>query len=170
MKLLKIILGTSIVGLVCVVIAGHASPRFFVKTTYALVKSEFTNLPDIPSQTILNLSSDQRNNYIVVDVRSPKEREISIIEGSIDQADFEKNIDVFQEKKVVVYCTIGYRSGYYAERLRQQGLDAYNLSEGILGWIQEGGLLVNPNGQVTPKVHVYSRPWDLGVKNHIAVF
>ena len=158
------------VGLVCIVIADHVSPRFFVKTAYAFVKSEFANLPDIPSQTLLNLSSDQRNNYIVVDVRSPKEREISIIEGSIDQADFERNIDVFQKKKVVVYCTIGYRSGYYAETLRQQGVDAYNLSEGILGWIQAGGLLVNPDGQVTPKVHVYSRPWDLGVKNHVAVF
>ncbi|GJL72331.1 MAG: hypothetical protein NMNS01_15300 [Nitrosomonas sp.] len=170
MKLLKIIFGISLIGLVCIVIAGHVSPRFFVKTAYAYVKSEFTNLPDIPSQTLLNLSSDQRNIYIIVDVRSSEEREISIIGGSIDQAHFESNIEAYQKKKVVVYCTIGYRSGFYAETLRRQGLDAYNLSEGVLGWIQAGGLLVNTDGQITPRVHVYSRPWDLGVKDHVAVF
>lgn len=171
MKLLKTFFGVSLVGLVCVVIAGYVSPRFFVKAAYAFVKYEFTSLPDIPSQALLNLSRDQRGDYIVVDVRSPVEREVSIIEGSIDQAHLERNMDAYQKKKVIVYCTIGYRSGFYAKALRQQGLDAYNLREGILGWVQAGGLLVNTDGQVTPKVHVYSPPWDFGVKkDHIAVY
>lgn len=170
MKLLKTIFGISLLGLVCIVIAGHVSPRFFVITAYAFVKSEFANLPDISSQALLNLSDDQRGSYIVVDARSPVEREVSMIEGSIDQAQFESNIDVYQNKKIIVYCTIGYRSGFYAKELRQRGLDAYNLREGILGWTQAGGQLVNTEGQETPKVHVYSRPWDLGVKDHVAVF
>lgn len=170
MKLLKIIFGISLISMVCIAITGLVSPWFFVKTVYVFVKSEFPNLPDIPSQTMLNLSGDQRNNYIVVDVRLPKEREISIIEGSIDHTQFESNIDVYQKKKIIVYCTIGYRSGFYAKELRQRGMNAYNLREGILGWIQAGGLLVNTDGQITPEVHVYSRPWNLGVKDHVAVF
>ena len=170
MKILKLFLGIGLIGLVCIAVASYVSPRFFVKTAYTLVKLEFSDLPEFSNQALLDLTNDQRAGHIVVDVRSPAERNISIIEGSIDQAHFERNLDAYQKKKVVVYCTIGYRSGYYAKALRQQGLDAYNLSEGILGWIQAGGLLVNTDGQITPKVHVYSRPWDLAVEDHIAVF
>ncbi len=170
MKILKLFLGIGLIGLVCIAVASYVSPRFFVKTAYTLVKLEFDDLPEFSNQVLLDLSTFQRENYIVVDVRSPAEQNVSIIQGSIDQAHFEQNFDSYQDKKVVVYCTIGYRSGYYAKALRQQGLDAYNLSEGILGWIQAGGSLVNADGQITPKVHVYSRPWDLAVKDHVAVF
>lgn len=171
MRLIKTILGISLIGLFCIAMASYISPRFFVKTAYALVKSEFSNLPEFSSQALLNLSNNQRENYIIVDVRSPVERNVSIIEGSINQARFELNSDAYQKKKIVVYCTIGYRSGHYTKVLRQQGLDAYNLSEGILGWIHAGGSLVNTHGQITPAVHVYSRPWNLGVRgDHVAVF
>jgi rhodanese-related sulfurtransferase len=170
MKILKLFLGIGLIGVVCIAVASYVSPRFFVKTAYTLVKLEFDDLPEFSNHVLLDLSNAQRENYIVVDVRSPVERNISIIQGSIDQAYFEQNFDSYQNKKVVVYCTIGYRSGYYAKALRQQGLDAYNLSEGILGWIQAGGSLVNADGQITSKVHVYSRPWDLAVKDHVAVF
>ena len=170
MKILKLFLGVGLIGLVCIAVASYVSPRFFVKTAYTLVKLEFADLPEFSSQALLGLSNAQRENYIVVDVRSPVEQNISIIEGSVDQAHFERNFDSNQKKKVVVYCTIGYRSGYYAKALRQQGLDAYNLSEGILGWIQAGGSLVNTDGQITLKVHVYSRPWDLAVQDHVAIF
>ena len=170
MKILKLFLGIGLIGLVCIAVASYVSPRFFVKTAYTLVKLEFDDLPEFSNQALLDLSDAQRENYIVVDVRSPAEQNVSIIQGSIDQAHFEQNFDSNQKKKVVVYCTIGYRSGYYAKALRQQGLDAYNLSEGILGWIQAGGSLVNTDGQITLKVHVYSRPWDLAVQDHVAIF
>jgi rhodanese-related sulfurtransferase len=170
MKILKLFLGIGLIGLICIAVASYVSPRFFVKTAYTLVKLEFDDLPEFSNQVLLDLSTSQRENYIVVDVRSPAEQNVSIIQGSIDQAHFEQNFDSYQNKKVVVYCTIGYRSGYYAKALRQQGLDAYNLSEGILGWIQAGGSLVNADGEITSKVHVYSRPWDLAVKDHVAVF
>lgn len=157
-------------GLISIVVACYVSPRFFVKSAYILVKHELADIPEISNQMLLSLSNNQNMRPIIVDVRSPEEQDISIIKGSIDKAYFEQNLDDYEKRKIVVYCTIGYRSGYYVESLRQQGFDAYNLSEGILGWIQAGGLLVNSNGDITSKIHVYSRPWDLGVKNHVAVF
>lgn len=157
-------------GMVSIIIACYVSPRFFVKTAYALVKHELADIPEISNQSLLGLSNNQIMRPIIVDVRSPEEQAISIIKGSIDKAFFEQNLDDYAKRKIVVYCTIGYRSGYYVESLKQQGLDAYNLSEGILGWLHAGGSIVNANGEITSKVHVYSRPWDLGVKNHVAVF
>jgi rhodanese-related sulfurtransferase len=157
-------------GLVSIIVACYVSPRFFVKSAYTLVKHELADIPDISNQMLLDLSNNQNMRPVIVDVRSPEEQEISIIKGSIDKAFFEQHLDDYEKRKIVVYCTIGYRSGYYVESLRQQGFDAYNLSEGILGWIQAGGSLVNSNGEITSKIHVYSRPWDLGVKNHVAVY
>lgn len=116
------------------------------------------------------LTHDERADYIVVDVRTPQERNVSTIAGAIDNEYFEHNSASYLNKKIIVYCTMGYRSGYYAAELRQKGIDAYNLSEGILGWAQIDGLLVGPQGQVTSQVHVFSRPWNFALKHHIAVF
>lgn len=170
MKFLKYFFGISLISLACIAVACYISPRFFVKTAYAIVKQEFADVPEFSSQKLLDLSDDQATSPIIVDVRSPEEQNVSTIIGSIDKAYFEQNLDDYQKRKIVVYCTIGYRSGFYVESLKQQGLDAYNLSEGILGWIQASGLLVNSDGKITSKIHVYSRPWNLGVKDHIAVF
>lgn len=169
--MMKTFIGICLLGLVGFVTLCYISPRFFIKTSYTLVKSEFTDLPEFSAQSLQALSADERTNYIVVDVRTPEERDISIIVDAVDQAYFETNLEAYQKNKIIiVYCTIGYRSGYYAQELRQKGFDAYNLSEGILGWIDTNGLLVNPHGQETLRVHVYSRPWNLAVKNHIAIF
>ena len=39
-----------------------------------------------------------------------------------------------KEKRLVVYCTIGYRSGKYAQELAKQGIKAENLEGGVLAW------------------------------------
>ncbi len=170
MSLVKTFLGICLLGLVSFVMACYVSPQFFLKTTYAFVKSEFPGLPEFSNQSLRELKHDERIDYVLVDVRTPQERSVSIIAGAVDEAHFEHNLAAYQNKKIIVYCTIGYRSGYYALDLRQKGLDAYNLSEGILGWTQVDGLLVDSQGQATSQVHVYSRPWNLALKQHIAVF
>lgn len=70
-------------------------------------------------------------NILSVDVRTPKERNITIISVAIYNEYFEHNSASYLSKKIIVYCTIGYGSGYYAAELRQKGFDTYNLSEGI---------------------------------------
>ena len=104
------------------------------------------------------------------DVRTPQERNVSTISGAIDNEYFEHNSVSYLSKKIIVYCTIGYRSGNYAAELRQKGFDAYNPSEGIIGWAHVDGLLIDPQGLATLQVHVFSRPWNFALKHHIAVF
>ena len=170
MRILKIFFGICLLSLVSFTVACFVSPQLFLKTTYAFVKSEFPDLPEFSNRSLHELTHDERVDYIVVDVRTPQERNVSTIAGAIDNEYFEHNSASFQTKKVIVYCTIGYRSGYYAAELRQKGFDAYNLSEGILGWAHIDGLLVDPQGQATTKIHVFSRPWNFALKHHIAVF
>lgn len=37
--------------------------------------------------------------------------------------------------QVVPYCTVGYRSGKYAEALQKEGFQVANLACSILGWV-----------------------------------
>ncbi|PTN12325.1 rhodanese-related sulfurtransferase [Nitrosomonas aestuarii] len=170
MRLLKYFLGFCLLGFISFAAACYISPKIFVETAYALVKLEFDDLPEISSQSLYALSSDEDSDHIIVDVRTLEERQVSIIPGAIDETHFERNLSGYQNKKIIVYCTIGYRSGYYTQSLRQKGLDAYNLSAGILGWTHINGRLFNSQGKATKRVHIYSRPWDLALKNYIAVY
>jgi len=167
---MKVVSGIFLVSLLSFVVACYISPQIALKSAYSLVKLEFPGLPEFSNQSLQALSREEKRDYVLVDVRTPEERNVSIIAGAIDHEYFERNMASYQNKKIIVYCTIGYRSGFYAAELRQKGLDAYNLSEGILGWTHVDGLLINPQGQATGEVHVYSRPWDLAVKNAVAVF
>ena len=97
---------------------------------------------------------------VLVDVRSPEEIAVSIIPGAITQQEFAANIEQYKNSIVVAYCTIGYRSGKYADLWRQQGIRLLNLEGSLLAWSHSDGKLVNSKGQ-TNKVHVFSRQWQL---------
>lgn len=77
-------------------------------------------------------------------------------------------------KRIVVYCTIGYRSGKYAMELAGQGIRAENLEGGILSWSHAGGpfQVRNDAGLATPtrRVHVYDKGWNLLHPDYEAVW
>ncbi|SER63302.1 Rhodanese-related sulfurtransferase [Nitrosomonas sp. Nm51] len=170
MRIFKYFTGACLLGLAGFAIIIVVSPAAFLKTTYALIALEFDKIPTISSKSLHPQLMSNNFRYVIVDVRTPEERRVSMIPGAISQKDFERNRTDYQNKKIVVYCTIGYRSGHYARLLRQQGFDAYNLSEGILGWTHIGGQLINAQGQATRRIHVYSRPWNLAVSDHTVIF
>jgi len=174
MHLLKFFAGISLLAVLGFAAACYFSPKLFINTAYALVKLEFSDIPEVSGKTLKALidssAPNTEKNFILVDVRTPQERQVSAIPGAVDGDFFEHHLADHQHKKIIVYCTIGYRSGYYARTLREKGLDAYNLREGILGWTHIDGLLLDSHGQSTRLVHVYSHPWNLAVKDHIAVY
>ena len=81
--------------------------------------------------------------YTLVDVRSKPEQQVSMIPNAITLDQFEANLNANRNDKkpspseahvVVTYCTIGYRSGLEAQRLRDQyNLNVRNL-DGIVGY------------------------------------
>lgn len=174
MHLLKFFAGISLLAVLGFAAACYFSPKLFIKTAYTLVKLEFGDIPEVSGKTLNALMDssalDTTKNFILVDVRTPQERHVSVIPSAVDGQFFERHLADYQHKKIIVYCTIGYRSGFYARTLREKGLDAYNLSEGILGWTHANGRLLDSHGHSTKRVHVYSRPWHLAVKDHIAVY
>jgi monothiol glutaredoxin len=77
------------------------------------------------------------DDLLLVDVRTPEEREIARIEGSrlLDPALHDEIGKGSRERSIVVYCHHGSRSERAAQELAQQGFrDVYNLVGGIHGW------------------------------------
>ncbi|MCZ6507424.1 MAG: rhodanese-like domain-containing protein [Acidobacteria bacterium] len=107
---------------------------------------------------------------VLVDVRSPEERAISMIPDAISRQEFEERSQELRGSAVVTYCTIGYRSGAYAEQLLGQGWDARNFDGSLLAWTHAGGNLVDAEGRPTRRLHVYGQRWDLAADGYQTVW
>jgi rhodanese-related sulfurtransferase len=127
--------------------------------------------PQVKAITVAQLQQLQRQGtkLVLVDVRSPDEIAVSRIPGAITPGEFERHLAQYQDTKVVAYCTIGYRSGFYAQKLRQQGVKIFNLEGSLLAWSHAGGKLINASG-MTHQVHVFGRQWQLTSDNYEAVW
>lgn len=95
-------------------------------------------------------------NVVLVDVREPMEREVSVIPGAVLKEQFEATCEQYRDKQVVAYCTVGGRSFLYARALCKKGFNAANFKPGIIGWCEADGDLVTLDGESTRRVHVYS--------------
>ena len=139
-----------------------------IEAMYEEYRAEFPEVREIDAAGLMAL--EKRGPVTIVDVREPEERSISIIRGSIDKAEFERRLPELGDSPVVVHCTIGYRSGVYAEELRSRGIEALNLKGSILAWAHAGGGVVDPSGGETRRVHVYGEKWALLPKGWEAIY
>jgi rhodanese-related sulfurtransferase len=120
--------------------------------------------PDAPWLSLSEfLHQSERDEWVIVDVRSKRERDVSIIPGALSDKEFEAQEAQVEEddRHILVYCTAGCRSARYAQKLLKQGLKAFNLRGGILAWALEGRTFVTPSGEVTRQAHVYSGEWNV---------
>lgn len=93
---------------------------------------------------IKNISSDElrgkldRNeDFLLLDVRTPKEYEDCAIKGStllpVQELTFRAG-ELPKNKEIVVYCRVGNRSAFAAAYLARLGYTVRNLEGGILSW------------------------------------
>lgn len=136
-----------------------------VQEMYAGYRASFA---EVPEETVAALLAE-RDRVVLVDVRTPAERAVSMIPGAIPVEMLEAHPDAYRDRKVVTYCTIGYRSGLYAEKLRQRGWKVANLAGSILAWTLAHQPLVDARGP-TRRVHVYGRRWNLAGEGYEAVW
>lgn len=100
--------------------------------------------------TIKQIQNMPENSYLYVDVRS----ENAYNHGHIKNAFHWNgdNISFPENKKIIVYCTLGENSISYVEKLRKQGFEAYNLTGGYKAWLE-----YNFNGLDSEELDRYSR-------------
>lgn len=153
-------------GTAVVVAINHRSGGLFRKSSVRTISTR--ELQDLlephgsaGTDAISTIPSLSSPDFVLVDVRSDAETNVSVIPGAITQKNFEQNADQHADKLVVAYCTVGVRSGNYAKRLSDQGWTVRNYEGSILQWVRAGLPLVTLNGKPTRRVHSYSDQYSV---------
>ena len=103
------------------------------------------------------------NEIIYLDARENKEYQVSHIQNAewIGYDSFTlKNVKhIPKDKKIVVYCTVGFRSEKVAEKLIKAGYtNVANLYGGIFEWMHTDNKVMNDS--ITKDVHTYNKEWS----------
>ncbi len=130
----------------------------------ATIAREFPRVPQLSVAALHAwLADPQRVPPLLLDVREREEFEVSHLHGarSIDTA---APIDrvlagVSRDTPIVTYCSVGYRSSAYAERLLAAGFThVQDLQGSIFAWAN-AGLPVYRKSRVILAVHPYDLHW-----------
>ena len=139
-----------------------------IASLYQKYTRKFPQVQGISAADLMaELETDR--DLLLVDVRKPEEQAVSMIPGAVTQREFEARRESFDGRRVVTYCTAGYRSGLYAKKLQKKGWDVLNLEGSLLSWTHEGGPLVDDEGP-TLRIHVYSQDWSLEAEGYEPVW
>ncbi|MGL1892606.1 MAG: rhodanese-like domain-containing protein [Spirochaetaceae bacterium] len=103
------------------------------------------------------------SDIFILDTRSEKEFTLSHIKDAIfiDYKSFslDKLPKINKNSKIIIYCTIGYRSEKIGEALLDDGyIDVSNLYGGLINWVNLKFDVYNKNG-IVKKIHLYSILW-----------
>lgn len=148
--------------------ATNATPLEQIGTMYAEYREDFPEVKEITPRGVADLQKS--DGIVLVDVRTPEEQAVSMIPGAITAEAFAAAEETYRDKRVVTYCTIGARSGVFADTLRKKGFDVFNLKGSLLAWTHAGLPLTDAEGRDTKRVHVYGKTWDLAAEGYEAVW
>jgi rhodanese-related sulfurtransferase len=137
---------------------GDAEKRQQVAAMYADYREDFPGIEEIDAEKALSLLENL--DVVFVDVRKPEEQAVSMIPGAVTSEVFLADTERFRGQRIITYCTISYRSGKLAAKMKRKGITMVNLKGGLLGWVHAGGPLVRGNLPVSV-LHVYGQKWDL---------
>lgn len=134
------------------------------------VKNKFPGIDHISIERWAELSKNQLDDWLIIDVRKTEEYQKSHIAGAIlvsPDASVEKINTVitqyFSSKKkkpsnILFYCSVGYRSSALIVRLQKsmsspRDLRLYNLEGGIFSWANNG-LPVSKKDEQGNNIHI----------------
>lgn len=143
-------------------------------TAYKLVLKGLLN-KDIPHLGALSALKLDTSKVLFVDARETKEYKVSHIAGAVhvgyDSLDLSVLKSVDKSQKIVVYCSVGYRSEKVTQKLIDAGFtDVENLYGGIFEWKNQKGAVVNEQGEETDTLHGFSRTWGIWLNNGEKVY
>lgn len=115
--------------------------------------------PEVQNITTEELAQtlDKEKRYLY-DVRPAEEYAVSSIAGAIN-IESVTNVKASKDEKIVVFCSVGYRSAEFARQLQRAGYTrVYNLSGSIFEWANKGYPLFRGASQ-TNFVHPFNDDW-----------
>ena len=115
--------------------------------------------------------SPQRKNLLLLDVREPEEYAVSHLQGARPAPSKEEALKALQgvssDQRIVLYCSVGYRSSGLAQFLMKKGYtEVYNLEGSIFAWANEGQPVYRGKERVKV-VHPYDKIWGRLLKKSL---
>lgn len=115
------------------------------------------------------------DSMVFLDSRERQEYEVSHINNAVwvgyNDFSMDRLKGLSKDQKLVVYCSVGYRSEKISERLKQAGFtDVSNLYGGIFEWVNEGKAVYRPDGKQTEEVHAYNKTWGIWLRKGKKVY
>jgi len=115
---------------------------------------------DMPSISVSELAQN-KEEYIIFDSRNQREYETSHIQGAqwigYDRLQNSVIKKVPKDQKIVVYCSVGYRSERVTYQLRRRGYEnVVNLYGSLFEWVNQGHEIEDSEGKPTRQVHTYN--------------
>lgn len=103
---------------------------------------------------------------VFIDTREKREFEVSHIKNArwVGYDDFNMNRlkGIPKNQKIIIYCSVGYRSEKITEKLQKAGYtNVSNLVGGIFEWKNLGYPVVNTSDKETEQVHAYDKVWGI---------
>ena len=145
----------------------------FWSMTLKMIRARFPTVAQVSTDTLQSWldESPQRENLLLFDVRESEEYAVSHLQGarptpSKDEA--QKALQgVPSDQRIVLYCSVGYRSSELAQFLMKKGYtEVYNLEGSIFAWANEGRPVYRGNERVKV-VHPYDRIWGRLLKKSL---
>lgn len=128
------------------------------------IESEFPAARDITASALAEaINADRAQAPLLLDIRAPAEYRVSHLSGAVLASDEKAALAALRghdkHERIVVYCSVGWRSSAVAESLQRAGYrDVLNLKGGIFTWANEGRPLYRSDRRVFT-VHAFNRDW-----------
>lgn len=129
-----------------------------VYSKYAQYKVNFPEVTDISPQRAMELM--RLGELIFIDTREDAEMVVSMLPKAISIEEFLSRYDELKDNMLLGYCTIGKRSGLFAREMAGRGVTIFNLRDGQLAWILEGGKVYDESGGEVRRAHIYGKQWN----------
>jgi rhodanese-related sulfurtransferase len=161
--------------IVCLILL-FASFSAFAQSDYdKKLKSLYRNTVPIIQPSAVKALMEKGEKITIIDTRAPEEFKVSHLEGaqflnyeSYSTDDLKK---IPSNTKVIVYCSVGYRSERVGEKLLKLGYkNVFNIYGGIFEWKNEGQAVVNKQNQPTDSVHTYNKNWSKWLVKGVKVY
>lgn len=133
------------------------------------IVSKFKNVKHITTDDLAAWLSqpDEKKTLLLVDARTPEEFEISHLPTAqnlqtVEQVKKHLATMATPPKRIVVYCSVGYRSADLASRVevsKVANIPIQNLLGSIFSWANEGRPLIKAGNQPADKVHPFDSRW-----------
>lgn len=137
----------------------------FWSTTLRMIRSKFPEVNQLSTETLASWLNEpgEIKRPLIIDTRDLEEYEVSHLKGALQASTGEELHKILTGlvpgRRVVLYCSVGYRSSEMARLLLKKGhTQIYNLEGSIFAWANEGRP-VYQRDQKVDIVHPYDKLW-----------